>query len=500
MWLTWFRRLRILPLLMLVSAACDADQKPVAETVIVAPSVITSTPVLTHAGSAAASAETPASTTAPAAIPANDPSTTSAGTPAPAPSGPTATPAATAPAIEGLRPLLRAVAVALENADRDAIHRLVSATNGDASEALIGAAAHRGWPVATVTAEPAGDGLTVGSDRADAVTVYVWARLDGMTEADRLRAEATASFRREAGQWVVSAWQWREPPDWMRLPARPLRSAHFLMMVPDGVGESDARGALDELEAAHTRLSGLLPAVLFRPRYLVLYAPDGATFSRLSGGASEQTLGVAISQYAARVVGGEPVGLDVFGIRIILNGDGVRFYQAADPLFGREATLRHELVHAVLAPWTRAWTPGWLAEGTAMLFAEQPLWSRLLSLEQEADLAAFLTTTSFRQADDPSGELTGRDYALAGALATFVVDWWGSQALLDLYRAYADAPLGNVTSRTPVVSTPTLNAAALDAVAADLTPGILSRVLVGVTSPAVFLATFNLWWAEQQGR
>ncbi|SNB73841.1 hypothetical protein [Thermoflexus hugenholtzii] len=154
--------------------------------------------------------------------------------------------------------------------------------------------------------------------------------------------------------------------------------------------------------------------------------------------------------------------------------------------------LRHELVHVILAPWTRPWTPGWLVEGAAMTYAGQPYWRELK--EEIRSLENMTYTTEFGHIGDIFGTATVRQYALASAMAQFVRERYGDEAFLALYRAYGEIPLDVVERHWPMFDF--LARSSLDAIARESTPGFL-RQRLGL-DPAAFEAEFRKWWKARR--
>lgn len=353
-----------------------------------------------------------------------------------------------------------------------------------------------GWPVADIRLQVA-NARAGQADRLDGADIEMSVRLEGMGDTDRLRYDATASFRKDAAGWVITAWDWDRAPEWVPLPGRPVSSDHFLLIAPARLGDADARAALADLEDAYTRLQTRLPKELFRARYMALYAPDTSTFGTLTGRSSRDVLGAALSQVSVRYEDEEPVGFEVSGVRIILNAEGVKAAGTNDPIYGRAATLRHELAHAVLSGWSRGWTPDWLTEGAALWAADQPVWQGFTEPAAGLTLGPFLTSTTFRELGDISGERESRGYRLASALATFTVEKYGLDRFLKLYQAYAGVPVATVRKHAPLVRSSILQDAANDDIAVEVTPGFLSQNL-GVTDSAAFEAEFKSWLAGRQ--
>ncbi|MCS7351000.1 MAG: hypothetical protein RMM10_05675, partial [Anaerolineae bacterium] len=405
---------------------------------------------------------------------------------------PTPTPSPSAIARQEIQARMDRLAEAVANRDF-ASFRAALAENADVDlrllERVIGGG---GWPLQNPRFRVV-DGA-FEADEAREVKILLEVALEGFPAEDVRRYRAQADFRKSDGEWRIARWSWTDIPPWTILAGRAWSSAHFVLIGPSDLPEGTARAVLDELEAARADLQAKLPAELFRPRYLALYAPDGETFRRLTGQSPGRTLGVAFSRTFPRIEEEELVGFETGEYMIVLNAEGVRGYRQTDPLFGRQAVLRHELVHVVLAPWTRPWTPGWLVEGAAMTYAGQPFWRELQGQKLEG-LGNMTYTVSFGHIGDIFGTATARQYALASAMAEFMRERWGDEAFLALYRSYAGVEPQEIARRMPMVAIGTLVEATWEGIARDLTPERMRQHL-GV-DPGAFEAEFLRWW---QGR
>ena len=101
------------------------------------------------------------------------------------------------------------------------------------------------------------------------------------------------------------------------------------------------------------------------PRYVTYFTANQADFATLTGQFSSRVLGIALSRYA---FDGDEIIVSSYAFYI----NGEAFEQEQSDLFqaDRQTTITHELVHLVLAPVTRPFTPPWLAEGAAVYFSE----------------------------------------------------------------------------------------------------------------------------------
>ena len=349
-----------------------------------------------------------------------------------------------------------------------------------------------GWPLRAPRLEVTGGKFE--AEEARDVRVELSTSLEGFPEEERWRYPAKAEFRKTNGAWRIVRWEWESVPPWARLPGRPWTSEHFTLIAPPDLPEGTARAVLTELEEAYQNLSARLPQEIVRPRYLAVYAPDRKTFRDLTGKDAQMFLGVAFYRTVPVEADGEVVGFRTGETMIVLNAEGVKGYRATDPIGGRAAVLRHELVHVILAPWTRPWTPGWLVEGAALTYAGQPYWRQLR--EEIQGLGNMTYTTQFGHIGDIFGTATARQYAMASAMAEFVRERYGDSAFLALYRAYGDIPVDVVERHMPMFGMQMMIQASMDAIARESTPGFLQQHL-GV-DPAAFEEEFLKWWKARR--
>lgn len=104
-----------------------------------------------------------------------------------------------------------------------------------------------------------------------------------------------------------------------------------------------------------------------------------------------------------------------------------------------QTALDHEMVHAALVPWSRAWMPGWLIEGAAVHLSNERRGdhAQLASaLSSGLTLRALTETGALR---DPTGDPFRLDmqYQLSSEAVAFIATDWGVKKLMDLYHAYS---------------------------------------------------------------
>jgi len=405
---------------------------------------------------------------------------------------PTPTPSAERIAAQAIKALMARLTEAMRHKDVEAFREAFAEDAVKDWKLMERIVLGGGWPIADARWRV--EGGNYEADRAKDVSIIMEVQLEGFSPEDVRRYRAEADFEKRGDAWRIVRYEWADVPPWVVLPGRAWTSDHFTLIGPDRLSDATAQEVLEELEAARSDLETRLPKEIFRPRYLALYAPDADTFRRLTGKDPQRTLGVAFFRTQPRIEDDEVVGFESGQFMIVLNAEGVRGYRKTDPLFGREAVLRHELVHVILAPWTRPWTPGWLVEGAAMAYADQPFWREIRNEKLES-LGPMTYTVSFGHIGDIFGEYTARQYGLASAMAEFVRETWGDEAFLALYRAYAEIPPAEVERHLPVFGIGMLMEGAMESIARDATPDLMRRHL-GV-SPEEFERRFREWLARK---
>ncbi len=405
---------------------------------------------------------------------------------------PTPTPSPARIARQEIEALIETMAEALRQRDPEVFLASFDPKAEADREGIRAVVSGGGWPLQDLRLEVTGGDFD--PEEARDVSLELSVGLEGFPSEERWHYPAEADFRKIDGVWRVTRWSWGMTPPWARLPGRSWTSEHFTLIGPENLQGETAQAVLGELEEAYRDLSARLPREAIRPRYLALYAPDRQTFEALTGKNPRLTLGAAFYRTVPVIADEEVVGFQTSEVMLALNAEGVKSYRAADPIGGRAAVLRHELVHVILAPWTRPWTPGWLVEGAAMTYAGQPYWRELK--EEIRGLESMTYTTEFGHIGDIFGTATARQYALASAMAEFVRERYGDAAFLALYRAYAEVPVETVEKHLPSIGLGTLLQASMQGIAQEVTPDLMRKHL-GV-DPAAFETAFLEWWKSKR--
>ena len=405
---------------------------------------------------------------------------------------PTPTPSPKAMARQEIEAVVGKMAEALRQRDPEAFLAFLDPKAEVDREGIRAVVSGGGWPLQDLRLEVTGGSFD--PEEAREVSLDLSVGLEGFPSEERWHYPVEADFRKIDGVWRVTRWSWGMTPPWVRLPGRSWTSAHFALIGPENLPEETAQAVLGELEGAYRDLSARLPQEAIRPRYLALYVPDRKTFEALTGKNPQLTLGAAFYRTVPVIADEEVVGFRTSEVMLALNAEGVKSYRAADPIGGRAAVLRHELVHVILALWTRPWTPGWLVEGAAMTYAGQPYWRELK--EEIKSLENMTYTTEFGHIGDIFGTATARQYALASAMAEFVRERYGDAAFLALYRAYAEVPVEIVEKHLPSIGLGILLQASMQSIAQEVTPDLMRKHLG--TDPAAFEAAFREWWKAKR--
>jgi hypothetical protein len=283
------------------------------------------------------------------------------------------------------------------------------------------------------------------SGRLPRVPVQTHYRLRGTPEDNPFRRETQYDFERQDGNWIISGYTLTEyPPFWWTGDVVVRETPHFLLIArPEMSAELDQLA--QECEQAYSELLAL--GFEMEPRFVAYFTETQADFNAQTGQGS-RVLGVALSFYD---LSGEQI--DAIGRAFYINGQA--FQEQADETgpFGRLATTRHELIHLVLAKDTRPFTPPWLIEGAAVYYAGQniPELRRLLVEEGNLDAISLaqLTGAGTLGAHDFLGQRVGREYIYSAEVARYLIETYGEETFLELYRFYNRLPAAGVRDRMP---------------------------------------------------
>ncbi len=240
--------------------------------------------------------------------------------------------------------------------------------------------------------------------------------------------------RRQEG-WVVTKSQFILPPDappppplWPFGPVEITRSPHFLVMARPGV--SSVAEITDQAEKAYAELR---PRLTLTPddRLLLVLATDRKEYMDNYGDEGS----VALARHPFIVTAGHPARpeerLAMANLQALSEVGEVKLEQSLRPVQPDEV-FRHELAHLALSRFTRPCTNGWVAEGGAMLLAEE---HAVRSAEWRAIVAADELAGLRLNPNEPP-----LDYAFAYAAALYLVEKGGSEKFFDFYQNFKNLP------------------------------------------------------------
>jgi len=241
--------------------------------------------------------------------------------------------------------------------------------------------------------------------------------------------------RDEQGEWHVDFLRYTElQPFWMLGYTETINSEHFLIFHrPNEENARQADLAAKQLERGYLKL--LRTGLKLKPRYAAFSIAQKNDFEKLTGRDPMTFSGGASSAYIY-----QKAGVSVINQALYLNDYRFFTLQRAWGRQDRQVTILHELVHLALADYTRPWTPTWLAEGTAMYFAEQ-VDSGTRSFLREH----LLPVTTIRELSKLSHLGAGIEnpheihvqYQFSGQTALWLARHYGESGLLNLYTAFA---------------------------------------------------------------
>ena len=252
--------------------------------------------------------------------------------------------------------------------------------------------------------------------------------------------------RDQEDRWTVEDVRYpKMQPFWLLGYTAATQSAHFTIFhrdKPESKKEVDL--AAQQLEKSYGRLlKAGLPLSPHNAAFLVATKPD---FEKLTDRSADNYSGVASSAYQVR-------DGRIYVVNKAMYINDYRFFtlQRAWGKQDRQVAIQHEMTHLALAEQTRPWTPAWLVEGLAMLYAEQcdsftrdalarvlpptltiPVLSKLPRLGSDTDNAIRLMT----------------EYQLSGEAVRWLIKKRGLAAVHQFYQACATALPEDMTALT----------------------------------------------------
>ena len=265
----------------------------------------------------------------------------------------------------------------------------------------------------------------------DATIVAIYTFDDAPNEI--FRQVLSGDFARDGDGWRITRLTPDRPPFWAVGLTGVTRWAHFLVFHrPD----QNIDALEDAAETAHIALKAQL-GDLVDDVSIMIVADTRENFSRLAQQSGETFVGSARFDNLLTPTGIQTVSRALYINDAAFEGGGVSN--------NRYQTIQHELTHLALARWSRPWTPPWLIEGAAGVFAGEANFPAL---------AAYLRQPNARQ--PRLADMTGLEtldqapiplavaYAYSTAAAETIVERAGQAKFLDLYRAFADVDMARV--------------------------------------------------------
>ncbi|MGE5140007.1 MAG: hypothetical protein ACM3JD_11135, partial [Rudaea sp.] len=237
------------------------------------------------------------------------------------------------------------------------------------------------------------------------------------------------TFIKQNGDWLVSDVETEEgPPFWFVGDVVQQRSDHFLIFTRPDMA-SQLPGLINKTESAYRSLAA--QGLTLEPRYVAFFTADEKDFAQFTSRAS-LLAGIALWRFEWA-----DSHLTVNSRAFYVNGDiFARDQQRGDEL---QLTITHELMHLVLSPSTRPFTPPWLAEGAAVYYSGQNTPGDTGQLLQRGRLERLhldaMTRASDLGEEGGSSELLSDEYAFSGIVYAYLVAKFGKDAVLAFYRS-----------------------------------------------------------------
>jgi len=363
---------------------------------------------------------------------------------------PTATPTAEQAALRELENLLERQAKALVTGDLTAY--LATFAEGLRQEQQTIFERSRRLPLSDYQLSTSPSTVLLLSDlergRISNIAVSIRYRLRGAPEDNPFEHTVRATFERQNGKWIVSAYEPEKPPPfWWTGDVVVQETPHFLIITRPDAGDALTKVA-QECEQAYRDIqaAGLEP----EERFVAYLTTTQEDFTAQTGMGS-RTLGVALSLYE---LAGEEI--QTLGRAFYINGEAFKDQPDDGGPLGRLATIRHELVHLALARESRPFTPIWLVEGAAMYYAGQlsPDFRRRLVADGRLDTLSLerLTGAESLGAYDMLGQSVGYEYIFSGETVRYLIDTYGTDSFREFYRSFSRVPLEKVIEEMPLFS------------------------------------------------
>ncbi|MFN8473617.1 MAG: hypothetical protein U0822_15615 [Anaerolineae bacterium] len=265
----------------------------------------------------------------------------------------------------------------------------------------------------------------------DATVVAIYTFNDAPNEI--FRQVLSGDFERGADGWRITRLTPDRPPFWAVGLTGVTRWPHFLVFYrPD----QDIDNLMDAAEAAHIALKAQLGDLVDDVSVMIV-ADTRDDFTRLAQQSGESFVGSARFDNLLT-----PTGIQTVSRALYINDAA---FQDGAVTNNRNQTIQHELTHLALARWSRPWTPPWLIEGAAGIFAGEANFPALADyLRQRDGRAPRLADMTGLETLDQAPLPLAVAYAYSTAAAETIIERDGQQKFLDLYRAFADVDMARV--------------------------------------------------------
>lgn len=292
-------------------------------------------------------------------------------------------------------------------------------------------------PLAAIDVRPApAQQLVMQGDELVGVRMEVRFRYRGEPETSSFLLVGGCRMKRAAGEagWRVSSLTLDLAPPWAQGYTAFGESGHFLLFYrPEGGRVEEAMAVLEQLENSWETISAT--GLKLAPRYAAFLCLAQEDHKLLTGDRSVATADASVSGVALD----EGDRFRTYNVAVYVTSEVFRGFSPLQIRRRLQAALDHELVHAALSPWTRAWMPGWLVEGVAVHLSGERRGSRAELAQAFASGMNLRALTETGVLRDPRGDLVriNLQYLIAAEAVAFIASNWGVDRLMELYRAWS---------------------------------------------------------------
>lgn len=272
--------------------------------------------------------------------------------------------------------------------------------------------------------------------RGDEITLRMTMRyrFRGQPEADQFSLSGVCKMKRSGDAWRVIGLTLGLAPPWAQGYTAFGESDHFLIFYrPEGAQAEQAMAVLEQLEDSWQTISHA--GLKLAPRYAAFLCLQPEDHKLLTGDLSINT---ALASVGGTAMDEEDV-FKTYNTAIYVNPSLFSGSSALQRRRMMQAALDHEMVHAALAPVTRAWMPGWLIEGTAVHLSNERRNDPRVLADAFAGGLTLRMLSETGALRDPTGDVMKVDqqYALSAAAVAVITRRWSVKKLLELYHAFS---------------------------------------------------------------